>query len=238
MLGAVHTIRGGVSMIFEQDFEAAGAAFERADLLGGGDPRSYTWPIMYLIGRGRFAEGIAKAEEFARVDPVGPPAQALRGWALHKARRFDEAVDQLAWASGIWPGYIMNFPFLAASLVFAGRSADAIEACHRGLREAPGGPTTLAYYAATLAHAGRTAEACVIVDELERTSAETDPFCLALAWAGLGDVERAFQSLERIVTDGSAQTWIIAPEPFFDPLRRDARFDAILDRLGQPCLQF
>jgi hypothetical protein len=44
-------------------------------------------------------------------------------------------------------------------------------------------------------------------------------------------------SLERIVTEGSAQTWILAPEPFFDPLRSDARFDSILDRLGQPRLE-
>jgi tetratricopeptide (TPR) repeat protein len=236
MLGAVHTIRGGVSMVFEQDCDAAAAAFERADSLGGGDPRSYTWPIMYLIGRGRFAEGIAKAEEFARIDPVGPPAQALRGWALHKARRFDEAIDQLSWASGIWPGYVMNYPFLAASLVFVGRQAEAIEACEHGLRDAPGGPTTLAYYAATLARAGKQAEAAAIVDELERTHTRIDPFCLAIAWAGVGDVERAFDSLECMVTEGSAQTWIIAPEPFFDVIRGDPRFDSVLDRLRQPRL--
>jgi TolB-like protein/Flp pilus assembly protein TadD len=237
-LGAVHSIRGGIAMVFEQNWEAADAAFARADGLGGGEPRSYSWEILYRIGRGQFAEGIAKADEFARIDPVGPPAQAIRGWALHKAHRFDEAIDQLSWASEMWPQYPMNYMFLAASLVFVGRKAEAAQACVRGQRVAPGGPTTLAYYAATLARAGRMAEACEIVDELERTRTRIDPFCLAVAWAGLGNVERTLDSLERIVEEGSAQAWIVAPEPFFDLIRGDPRFDSILDRLGLPRLEF
>jgi hypothetical protein len=51
---------------------------------------------------------------------------------------------------------------------------------------------------------------------------------------GLGEHDEALSQLERCATEGSVQNWILAPEPFFDVLRQEPRFRAVLRRLDLP----
>lgn len=239
-LGSVHAFHGMVLQCFERDWEAADRAYAEARRLGGGDARGYTPHVLFLVGMGRFEEGIARAEEQARLDPLGPPSHAVRGWALHKARRFEEAVEQLEWTFASWPGYLWTAPFLAASHLFAGNAAGAAEACRKGLDAVPHVPPVLAYFAATLARAGGRGEAEQILTSLEKLDSNSyvDPYNLALVYAGLGDREAALARLAQLLSEGSVQSWAIPTEPFFDPLRDDPRFVEILDRLCLPKLDF
>ena len=61
-----------------------------------------------------------------------------------------------------------------------------------------------------------------------------DPYNVALVQMGLADRSAALTELERCADDGSMQNWIMAPEPFFDPLRTEPRFREVLRRLDLP----
>ena len=58
-----------------------------------------------------------------------------------------------------------------------------------------------------------------------------DPFICGLVSIYLGETERALDMLERAGRSHDALLWVIACEPYFDPLRRERRFNALLERL-------
>ena len=54
---------------------------------------------------------------------------------------------------------------------------------------------------------------------------------LAAAYAHLGEMDRAFEYLERSIEKREA--WpLVTSAPTFDPFRGDPRFDAIVRRIG------
>ena len=60
---------------------------------------------------------------------------------------------------------------------------------------------------------------------------------LALAYTGLGDVEKAFALLERACLDRDPVLASITVEPRFAPLRDDRRYLDLLERLNMPQLR-
>ena len=94
----------------------------------------------------------------------------------------------------------------------------------------------LAYAASVLARADRVPEAQAIVTRLEDRvrSNYVDPYYLAAAHAGLGETDRALAHLERAASPRSCVMSIAKFDSFLDPLRSDARFDRILQKLDLP----
>ena len=67
----------------------------------------------------------------------------------------------------------------------------------------------------------------------ERARREHVPaFAFALAQTGLGDLERAFEWLERGIVDRDELLAENFLDPLFDPLCDDARYEGVLARIG------
>jgi hypothetical protein len=58
------------------------------------------------------------------------------------------------------------------------------------------------------------------------------PYQLALVYAGLGEKERAFESLEKAKVERSTLLTYLKMDPRFDSLRPDPRFQDLLRRMG------
>ena len=56
----------------------------------------------------------------------------------------------------------------------------------------------------------------------------------ALVYAGLGEKDQAFQSLERAYQERSAWMGYLKVDPFLDSLRPDPRFADLVRRVGLP----
>ena len=93
-------------------------------------------------------------------------------------------------------------------------------------------------YVASLAHAygvtGRKSDALRLIDDLKKMASRryVASFDMAIAWLGLGDDERALDSLERAVEDRSPRLLFLMVDPRFDPLRSNPRFQAMVKRVG------
>lgn len=84
------------------------------------------------------------------------------------------------------------------------------------------------------ARTGRRAEAERARQQLEAFGrrAYAAPFHLAVISAALGQTDRAFEELDRAIDARSwYATWLLV-DPSLDPLRRDPRFAARLQRVG------
>ena len=74
---------------------------------------------------------------------------------------------------------------------------------------------------ATPMPSGQHEEARTILKELETTKQYVSPTELAILYAGLGENDRAFQSLERAYSAHDLQLQYIGADPSLDSLRPD-----------------
>ena len=70
--------------------------------------------------------------------------------------------------------------------------------------------------------------------EAEPRSVYVPGYHLALAHTGLGNRDAAFALLEKACADREPAVINLKVEPRFDPLRRDPRYGALLQRLRLP----
>ena len=231
-----HAVLGSWLMLFTYDWRAAEEAFRRAMQAKHLDPRAHPEYGLFLVGQCRFDEAIALAHEWADAEP-GVGAQFAIGWMQHKRRQFEESTEQLEFVIDHWPGFAYAPFWLAANHALLGRSELAVSLAHRALDAAPWHSIGRGYAGAVFGAAGAPDDARAILrsfDEIGRNGGYVDPFNLALVHAGLGEHDEALRQLERCVTEGSVQNWIMAPEPFFEPLQQEPRFQGVLRRLGLP----
>jgi serine/threonine-protein kinase len=117
-----------------------------------------------------------------------------------------------------------------------GRKAEAIRELETAI--ASGGATSI--YVAALGHVygrsgNRQGALHILRDLRSRASSHyISPLDIATVYLGLGDTEAAFDWLERARETGASALVYLAVDPRYDPLRRDPRFVALLERIGFP----
>ena len=84
--------------------------------------------------------------------------------------------------------------------------------------------------------AGERVAALQMVDQLHERARRQDVSSLHVAYVhiGLGNVDRAFESMEKGYLERAGLLVYLQVEPIFDPLRSDVRFADLLRRLQFP----
>jgi len=130
--------------------------------------------------------------------------------------------------------YLLTYVVLGQVHLAACRYDEAIRALQSAVSVSEG----LAFTTAVLGHAygraGRRREAKKVLENLEQRARAgyVSPFCGALVYAGLGDRDHAFASLEQAYEERSNWLAYLKAWPLMDDLRADARFTALLGRVG------
>lgn len=123
---------------------------------------------------------------------------------------------------------------ISAALQQLARHAEAIDALTTALMKEGGSSTLLkGDLGSALAAAGRTAEARKMYLDLQaqQRGAYVSPVTLALVATGLGETRQALEWLETAYRTRANQLAWIKVDPRFNPLRTQARFTALLERL-------
>ena len=219
---------------YEWNWADAERTFRRALALGPGDAfaRSMWAHVPGLLGRAD--ESVAEARAAARQDPLSPFSQYIVALMLIWARRYDEAMREaragLDLDGRYWPFHLS----LGMGLAGGGQHDDAVEAFRHATSLAPADPVPRAFLAWAVGLAGQRQEAVAIVDDLERQQGESyaGGMMLALASLGTGDTDRAIRWLEQGADERDGRMTLLNAYYFFDPLRDDPRFQALLRRLN------
>jgi len=151
----------------------------------------------------------------------------------YAAGEINPAIDRSRYVLDMDAGYMPARRLLGATLLAAGRTDEAVV----GLTLAGRGdydPISLAWLAHAKALAGDRDEASAIVAKLEAESQSVyvPAYHLALAHTGLGNRDAAFRLLERACAEREPAVINLKVEPRFEPLRRDPRYRALLQRLN------
>ncbi len=236
-LAEAHTSRAFVRMAYEWKWPEAEQDFRRALELNPNYATAHQWYASYLVQVGRFGEALSEIKQAQELDPLSPIISANVGLYHYYARQYGEAeerlrrtleVDDRFGVARLYLGYVY--------LQQPGRAAAAVEEFKRAEEYMGEDPETLAALGHAYAVAGRRAEAQKVLERLRGLASRgyVSPYFTAIVHAGLGDRERAFESLERAYEDRHPGMILLKSEPRFDQLRRDPRFTKLVQRVEQP----
>jgi tetratricopeptide (TPR) repeat protein len=130
--------------------------------------------------------------------------------------------------------YLLTYVVLGQVHLATSRYDEAISALQSAVSVSEG----LAFTSAALGHAyakaGKRREAMKVLQSLQQRSGTgyVSPFCGAMVYAGLGDRDQAFAALDQAFEERSHWLAYIKAWPLVDDLRADARFTALLGRVG------
>jgi Flp pilus assembly protein TadD len=151
---------------------------------------------------------------------------------LGRARRYDEAIEQLNRTLTIDPNFYATRYALGTVLHAKGQYSEAVAEYRKALALSDD-PWAKALLARSLARSGQRDEARKLLGELQSESARryVPSSGLAVVFAALGEKDKAFASLEKDVEERSPRPPLYAVNPVFDDLRDDPRFPGLLRRI-------
>ena len=217
----------------EWDWRGAEASFRAAMRWKPGSAETHWQYAVYLVARGRCAEAVQEASRARTLDPLSVMINNDLAFALSTARRHMDAIEQYQRTLELEPNFVEALRELG--LMYA--QMEDFDAAVAQLQKASAlarDSETLAFLGYTLALAGQRSAAEAILNELDEMSKirYVSPVANALIHIGLGEHDRAFESLHDAYEERSAWLIYLRSWPVFDPLRSDIRFAHLLQRIG------
>jgi TolB-like protein/Flp pilus assembly protein TadD len=192
------------------------------------------WYGFCLCALGDFDAGHRQLRSALVLDPLSPMIETQIAAAFYLARRYDEAVRICEKVLDTDPYFWAALFFLGLCQDSMGRCADAITSLRKASEFSGGTPLAIASLSHALARHGIRDEATSLLSNLEaRASTEYVPaYSFALIACGLERNDEAIEYLEEAYRERSpaAALWLKG-EPRLDPLRKDHRFQVLLQSM-------
>ena len=232
-LAEAHVALGDVLFHHGNDVARAEREFKKAIELDPNLVQARNYYAYLLLREYRLDESIAQSRIAVSLSPLDPLAAHVLGEALIYSRRYPEAVAVFESAMKAGISREIFFGSLAAAHSMMGEHEKAVAEFTRGAAMRPPHPFTRMVHAWVYARAGRREEATKILNEvLSYPPKERMKACHSFGgtYIALGDNESALTWLKRGV-DAGVVTWFeVKASPWFDPLRSDPRFDALIEQ--------
>ena len=225
-----------VRTYYDWDWNGADAEFRRAIELNPSYAEAHHFYSHYFVSLGRFQESLAESKRALELDPVSPDLIWHLGWHYLYARQYDPAIEQLNRGVKLAPNSVQAHIYLGMAFEQKRMLPEAIAEYERVRILAPGTPFGLAELGHAYAISGDKNKAREILQQLDEIAKRryVSAWYRAVIYAGLGEKEQAFRSLETAFQEHSVGLAILKVEPQLDPLRSDPRFVELLRKVGLP----
>ncbi len=235
-LGEAHCSLGFFRLLYDWNFAEAEREFEKSVRLSPNYPNAHDGLGFYLKAVGRHAEAIAKCETAQRLDPLSPFAHVSLSYAHYFARDYERAIDECGKALELDKYSAFAYRNLGMIYLQQGKIEKAIAALNKAVTFSSGERAFEAYLGFACALAGRRAEAAEALANLQEIAAEryVSAYQFAMIYTGLGEIDKAFEYLEKSFEERSGFLPFLKVEPMLDPLRSDSRFQKLLTKIGFP----
>ncbi len=238
-LAEAHASRGQV-LRAERDWVGEEQAYLRAIELNPSYSTAHQWYATLLAALGRREEAIREAELARSLDPLSHAIGVTAGVVHFVNRDYEGAIERLENTLELEPSYFSAHVWLSMSYSEMGRTAEALQAYEKLVELRPDIPQWGFFLANVYARSGQTELAR---ETLARVTEEADDLTLS-AWvhASLGERDRALDLLEQAFEDDSWTMFVffrnflfyLDEGPWFDPLRADPRFGALVEQMRLP----
>jgi Flp pilus assembly protein TadD len=232
MVAEGHWALGQVLFGHDFDWIHAGREFDRAIELDAASVEAKNLKAIYLLGQGRFEEAEQELKRALAVDPLVAEVWQTLGRIYLYTEQTDRAIAHLREALALSPAFSYARGNLGHAYFQKGMPSDAVAEFETAA--ATGGPSDSAQLAYAYAVSDRRAEATAIVDGLlaPQSGRHLPAYHLGMAYVGLADANAAFEWLERAYVERDPHIGSLNVMPAFTPLRANARFAALVRRMG------
>jgi Tfp pilus assembly protein PilF len=229
-----HALLGAIQHQFEYDWPAARASFERALALAPRQAFVHSAYGAHLLARAEFDAAEHELRIARRLDPHYVNARMHMVDLRIGQRRFTDAAAELDALRDIAPDSMPAVGTAGLLALLSGDSATALVHYRRACELAPDHPNAYASLAAAQGEAGDVAgaDATLAMVDARFGAGSVSPYVRTIVAARCGRVDRAFALLEEAIEVRDPSVMTLPSDPSFDALHADARWAALLARIG------
>ena len=190
--------------------------------------------ISGLMPVGRLDEAAAELEAVLDLDPLNLEARRWLGLMHWWRRDYDRAIEHARLILAVDPNYPTAHVLIGVTRCAQRRFAEAIPELRKCVELSNRAPVWLGWLGLGVAQSGDVAEARSLLAQLHVAAEQTyiPASCFAWIHLGLGELEQAFAWMNRAVDQRDPMMTPIKSYEFFDPLRSDPRFAALLRKMN------
>jgi TolB-like protein/DNA-binding winged helix-turn-helix (wHTH) protein/Tfp pilus assembly protein PilF len=231
-LAEAHTSLALITENYDWDWQTAEKEYRRAIQLDPNYATAHQWYAECLSFQGRFDEALRESERARQLDPLSLIISSDDGAILYYSRQYDRAIEHFRAVLAMEP----SFP-RAHMVIFAyvekGMFTEALAAAEKW-RDSDDTPVweMQAYVHGRAGQQEQARSALAKWEQLSRGRESPPTAILLMAYAGMGNRDRAFALLEQASRERSNILTTLKVEPGYDPLRSDPRFQDLLRRVG------
>jgi TolB-like protein/DNA-binding winged helix-turn-helix (wHTH) protein/Tfp pilus assembly protein PilF len=230
-----HVSLASVKTDYEWDWLEGEKEARRAIELNPSDARARVAHAEVLWTTGKLDESIQETKRALELDPLSINSNDALEFEFFLARQYDQAIEQAAKTLELDPKYISAYYVRGVAYVKKSMYKEAMAEFEKGVAIAADNPSALTGLGYGFAVTGRRADAEKVLARLNELSKRefVSPVWMAKIYSGLGEKDKAFESLERAYEDRSiVSVAYIKTNPMLDPLRSDPRFAELLRRMN------
>jgi eukaryotic-like serine/threonine-protein kinase len=218
--------------VHEWNLPAAARAFARALEL---DPRQAVTRVYYswlLVLQRDIGTAIRQVREAQEVDPLAPLVNAGAGHTYYLARRYEEAIAECEKAVEIDPNFILAIHVMGMCRSLQGQLDEAVTLGERTVDMSARAPFYLGMLGHHYARVGAHERVQRVLDELGAMADQryVPPHCMTYIYAGLNDLDKAFEWQAKAEQDGASPFYYVSP--LLEKLQRDPRHADQMRRMG------
>jgi len=226
-LPEAHTSLGWIRMVYDWDWRGADESYQTAIRLAPGNVTALSAAGVLAFTLGRLDEAIDLDLRAISLDPLRQAGHANLGLVLLHAGRLDEAAERYEHLLQLNPEYPGARMRLGQILLLQGRPQEALDMIRKD-----SDPYWQEYAVAlALSSLGQQAEADLALADFIKTHPD-GPFQTAEIYAWRGEIDQAFDWLERAHTARDSGLSELLDNPFLASLKEDDRWQVFLDKLG------
>jgi tetratricopeptide (TPR) repeat protein len=233
-LAEAMTSLGKVLCWYEWDFSGAERQLRRAVTVNPNLAEAHYVFGSTLPAVGRLGEAVEEMKKALILDPLSAQYSRWLGRCLLYAGDYAAATAQSLKTIELDSHYFQAYLDLGSAALAEGDLERALDWWRQGQSLESSVRSYDAFIVRALAPLGRHEEAAEILTRLEEESRQhyVRAEVLAMGYAAVGNLDKAFGSLERAFQARSAGLIYLHLDPGYAPLKPDPRFDALVKRIG------
>jgi TolB-like protein/class 3 adenylate cyclase/Tfp pilus assembly protein PilF len=218
----------------EWDWKGSEREYKRAlELNPSFAPAHHWYAVHHLQAQRRWDENLQQMREAVRLDPFSAVIGTNLGWALFLAGQREEGIKQFRSILEINPDFVYAHFSLGETLVSVNSVEEGTSEIERALNlNQMAEPKAMMVYACMAADKRTSAQkALEELTEISKQQYVPDTW-FAVAFGALGDKEKALERFARAIRFHNSSVAENVNKPYFDSLRKEARFQALLKEIG------
>ncbi len=229
-LPEAHATLAGISADFDWNWTEAENQFKQAIQMNSNYATAHQWYGEYLDRAGRSDDAIRELTRAKELDPLSLIINTSLGQAYYHSRRYDRAIDQLQKTLDLDPSFVSARLHLGLVFMQMKMYQQSISELQKARSASGDAPNIVALLGVAYWQSGNKSVGQSLVGNLIRQQAEARD--MAIIYTGIGDRDQALSWLEKAYEDHSWLVLLIKADPYFDPLRSDARFRNLETKIG------